>query len=167
MTKTKETLMLESGIHYATKKRGVFGCFEVTIGVRGKERVDYMTYDMKGIWRCYEIKVSVNDFRSKAKKTFCGNYNYYVLTRELYEQVKDEIPATIGVYINKADSNSLELVKKPKRTELTIDVEILRYSIMRSMYRETQKVIESETDQYKPKRIYRKRSKSKRKKISK
>jgi hypothetical protein len=27
---------------------GVFGCFEVTIGFHGRERVDYMTLDTKG-----------------------------------------------------------------------------------------------------------------------
>ena len=87
MAKTEETLRLERSIFKANKKMGVFGCFEVTIGFFGKERVDYMTYDTKGIFRCYEIKTSLSDFHSKAKKTFCGHYNYYVLTKELYEKV--------------------------------------------------------------------------------
>ena len=90
--KTKKTLKLEKQIYNATKKMGVFGCFEVTIGFFGKERVDYMTYDTKGIFRCYEIKVSKSDFHSNAKLSFVGHYNYYVLTRKLYEEVKDEIP---------------------------------------------------------------------------
>ena len=47
--KTKKTLKLEQDIYNATEKVGVFGCFEVTIGFFGKERVDYMTYDTKGI----------------------------------------------------------------------------------------------------------------------
>ena len=81
MGKTEETLQLEKSIFRATKKTGVFGCFEVTIGFFGRERVDYMTYDTKGIFRYYEIKTSVSDFRSKSKNTFCGHYNYYVLTK--------------------------------------------------------------------------------------
>ncbi|MEM5647809.1 hypothetical protein AAHH72_29540 [Bacillus cereus] len=99
MAKTEVTTEMERQIYAATKKQGVFGCFEVKIGWFGKERVDYLTLDTKGIWRCYEVKVSVSDFRSKANKTFCGHYNYYVMPRELYEKVKGEIPSHIGVYI--------------------------------------------------------------------
>ena len=50
--KTEETKRLEMAIWNATNKQGVFGCFEVTIGWFGKERVDYMTFDTKGDFRC-------------------------------------------------------------------------------------------------------------------
>lgn len=53
--KTAETVALEKAIRRATRKTGVFGCYEVTIGFCGRERVDYMTYDTKGVFRCYEI----------------------------------------------------------------------------------------------------------------
>jgi len=59
MAKTEETLLIENSIYREANRQGVFGCFEVTIGWFGKERVDYMTYDTKGIWRCYEIKVPI------------------------------------------------------------------------------------------------------------
>lgn len=97
--KTAETVALEKAIRRATYKMGTFDCYEVTIGYGGKERVDYMTYDTKGIFRCYEVKVSKADFHSAAVKSFVGHYNYYVLTRELYDQVKGEIPDWVGVYI--------------------------------------------------------------------
>jgi len=47
--KTELTIQLERDIWSATVKQGVFGCFEVTIGWFGKERVDYITYDTNGI----------------------------------------------------------------------------------------------------------------------
>lgn len=78
--KTAETVALEKSIRRVTRKTGVFGCYEVTIGFCGRERVDYMTYDTKGVFRCYEIKVSKADFHSAAAKSFVGHYNYYVLT---------------------------------------------------------------------------------------
>lgn len=131
------TLELEKEIWKATRKKGVFGCFEVTIGWFGNERVDYITYDTKGIWRCYEIKVSKADFHSKSKNTFVGHYNYYVMTKELYEQVKDEIPPHIGVYIGGT------CVKKAKKQELAVDEQILKDSLIRSLYREAEKVIKS------------------------
>lgn len=116
----------------------MFGCFEVTIGWFGHERVDYITYDTKGIWRCYEIKVSKADFYSKAKKTFVGHFNYFVMPKELYEEVKEDIPNHVGVYT----LNSYCL-KKAKRQELGVDEEILKNSLIRSLSRETEKTYKS------------------------
>jgi hypothetical protein len=133
---------LERQIWKATHKQGVFGCFEVTIGWFGKERVDYLTYDTKGIWRCYEIKVSKSDFYSKSKHTFIGHYNYYVMPEELYEQVKDKIPNHIGVYINGISK------KNAKRQELGVDEQVLKNSMIRSLCREVQKKFMSEDPWY-------------------
>ncbi len=96
-----------------------------------------MTYDTKGIWRCYEIKVSKSDFRSKAAKTFIGHYNYYVMPQELFEEVKDEIPGHIGVYVNGT------CVKNPKKRELGIDEHVLKDSLIRSLSREFSKQYQS------------------------
>ncbi|EIT85932.1 hypothetical protein A374_08854 [Fictibacillus macauensis ZFHKF-1] len=96
-----------------------------------------MTYDTKGVWRCYEIKVSKSDFYSKAKKTFVGHLNYFVLTKELYEIVKDDIPKHIGVYIGGI------CVKKAKKQELHVDEEILKNSLVRSLSREVNKQYKS------------------------
>jgi len=118
-------------------KQSTFGCFEVTIGWYGKERCDFITYDTKGIWKCYEIKVSKEDFHSNAKKTFCGNYNYFVMTKELYEIVKDEIPSNIGVYID--NTKKVYSVKKAKKQELSVDTNILKDSFIRSLFREAER----------------------------
>lgn len=116
---------------------GTFGCFEVTIGFYGSERVDYITYDTKDTWRCYEIKVSKSDFYSKAALSFVGHYNYFVLTSELYEEVKHDIPKGIGVYVNGAS------VKRATRQELKVDDEVLKVSMIRSLSREFQKQFQS------------------------
>ncbi|WP_186370641.1 hypothetical protein [Shouchella miscanthi] len=134
MAKTELTLQLERAIYKATIKQGTFGGFEVTIGWFGKERVDYMTYDTKGVWRCYEIKVSVADFRSKAKKTFVGHLNYYVMTEELFDKVKDEIPPGIGVYVHGWCK------KRARKQELLIDEQVLKDSMIRSLAREAEKL---------------------------
>lgn len=112
----------------------------MTVGFWGKERVDYITFDTKGIWRCYEIKISRSDFHSKAKLSFVGHYNYYVLTEELYNQVKDEIPRHIGVYIGQ------RCVKNPKKQELKVDEQVLKNSMIRSLYREFEKQYKSEDE---------------------
>lgn len=142
MAKTELTTKLEKLIYSATNKMGCFGCFEVTIGWTGRERVDYMTYDTKGIFRCYEIKVSLSDFRSKAYKSFVGHYNYYVMPEELYEKVKDEIPKHIGVY------TGYQCIKKPKKQELLVDEQTLKNSLIRSLAREAQKLYRSANPDY-------------------
>lgn len=135
IAKTDLTLQLEKNIWKATQKQGVFGCFEVTIGFWGNERVDYMTYDTKGIWRCYEIKVSKEDFYSDAAKTFIGHYNYYVMPETLYEEVKSDIPQHIGVH------SGNYCIKNAKRQELTVDEQVLKDSMIRSLSRENVKFI--------------------------
>lgn len=142
MAKTEQTLEMERAIYKATSKQGVFGCFEVTIGWFGKERVDYLTYDTKGIWRCFEIKVSKADFYSKAHNTFIGQFNYYVMPRDLYEEIKNVVPQHIGVYIGGT------LVKRPKRQPLGADEQVLKDSLIRSLARDAEKLQKSENPDY-------------------
>lgn len=59
------------------------------------------------------------------------------MTKELYEQVKDEIPRHIGVYIGRV------LVKRPRKQELTVDEQILKDSFIRSLYRDSKKFYDS------------------------
>lgn len=118
-------------------KQGIFGCFEVTIGWYGKERCDFITYDTNNTWKCYEIKSSVEDFHSKSAHTFCGHYNYYVTTDEVYEKIKDEISSHIGVYT--LSGNWVTSVKKAKRQELNVDEKILKDSFIRSLFRQAEK----------------------------
>lgn len=138
--KTEETKRLELEIWEATNKQGVFGCFEVTIGWFGSERVDYMTYDTKGDFRCYEIKVTKSDFHSHCHNSFVGNFNYYVLPESLYEEVKKEIPNYVGVYAER--NGYVYSVKKAKRQN-TENPNVLKDSMIRSLCREVTKQIES------------------------
>lgn len=161
--KTEETQQLERDIRAATRKLGVFGCFEVTIGYAGNERVDYMTYEpAKQIFRCYEIKVTKADFHSKAAVSFVGHYNYYVLTKELYNEVAAEIPPGIGVYVGR------DCIKKAKRQNTPEEriwkewrsiggyrqevlkpfTDVLLVSMVRSLYRDSDKLLQTENEQY-------------------
>lgn len=88
MTKTDLTRKAEQLLWKETAKQGTFGCFEVTIGWYGSEIVDYITYSTNGEFRCYEIKVSKSDFKSKAALSFKGDFNYYVMPVELIKQLR-------------------------------------------------------------------------------
>lgn len=146
--KTQETLILENAIYAATEKMGVFGCFEVTIGWFGHERVDYMTFDTKGIWRCFELKVSKADFHSKAAVSFVGHLNYYVMPLALYEDVKSEIPEGIGVYTLSERGRLCLCEKRAKKRELAVEHEILVNSMIRSLSRDADKLHKMENPKY-------------------
>ena len=139
--KTSATLQIEDLLYKYTNKPGVFGCFEVTLGFYGRERIDYLTYSTKGVWRCYEVKVTKDDFFSGAHNSFVGHYNYFVLTQELYEQVREFIPYFVGVYVLK--KKSLECCKKAKRIELKMEEQVLKDSMIRSLFRESDKLRKS------------------------
>jgi hypothetical protein len=142
LAKTELTIELEKKLYSNTSKQGIFGCFEVTIGWFGKERVDYITYDTKGIWRYYEIKVSKADFHSKANKTFVGHFNYYVMPKELYEEIKDEIPNHIGVHTGSY------CIKNAKKQNLSVNENVLKDSLIRSLCRDAGKLYKSKNPNY-------------------
>jgi hypothetical protein len=145
MAKTELTKKLEREIWKTICKMGTFGCFEVTIGLgwTGNQRVDFLSYSTDGTWRCFEIKVSKSDFRSDAKNTFIGHYNYYVMPQELFEEVKSEIPKHIGVYTY---NGSMRSVKRATRCELQEDEQVLKDSLIRSLYRDVDKIVQSENE---------------------
>ena len=120
-------------------------CFEVAMPnpsgrvMKSLERVDMLSYETKGIWRFYELKVSKSDFHSKHKVTFLGHYNYYVMPYSLFVEVQEEIPDWVGVYAAYEGSGNLQCVKKPKKQELQIDHDLLMFNFMQALSRENTK----------------------------
>lgn len=57
---------------------------------------------------CYEIKVSFSDFKSPHGHNFFGDYNYYVLTQEVYDEILDKNPnllwGNMGIMVYKNGS---------------------------------------------------------------
>lgn len=140
--KGETTIKLEQAIRRCTSKVGVFSCFEVKIGFDYDNlygRVDFLTMDTKNIVRCYEVKSSVADFRSKAKWTFVGHYNYFVLDSDTWEKVKDEVPNHVGVYVFGT------CVKKPKKQQVSEEMlTTIRMSMIRSLSRDVDKLYKLE-----------------------
>lgn len=90
MTKSNLTKDCEAALWRENTRMGIFGCFEVSIGWEGREIVDFITYKSNNEFRCYEIKVSKADFHSKAKLSFVGDFNYFVMPVALYDELKRE-----------------------------------------------------------------------------
>ncbi len=155
--KTKTTKILEHLLASHFDCRKDFFVFECTIGWYGREIVDCIKYTTEREICCYEIKQSKADFRSKNALTFIGNKNYFVMPYSLYEQVKDEIPLDIGVYVSVEvvrtasretgrgteyyaeyidGFNYLHCIKPARRRDLKADKEVILSSMLRSMQRD-------------------------------
>lgn len=154
--KTKLTKDLESTLYQYCLEQGSYVVEEVSMPDK-KGIVDTLSYqqltDKTIEWRCYELKVTKADFHSKAKLSFIGNYNYFVLTKKLYEEVQAEIPAHIGVLIYRAfDKKAVEaspqtlrapgfltVAKKAQYQELQVDETQLTAHFVASLFREVDK----------------------------
>lgn len=152
MSKTLTTLKLEKLLFRCEgEKLGKFSCFEVTFGKRDpwakgtSERVDFVTYENAGnVFRCYEIKVSKSDFMSEAKKSFLGDFNYFVMPRELWDKLTAEnnellrayLFSGVGVIVPTVRQDRLEVVRKPKRKNIALHEKFhMMESMMKSMSR--------------------------------
>ena len=145
MPKRKETLELENALYEMCKDKRIYGCEEVTIGFphqrpgKRNEICDFVTMDSKGIIRCYEIKVTLQDLKSKAKKSWYGHYNYLVITPELEKKLVHDgvinytpyIDEGVGIIVGK----SLHVEFSARKQELSKETEsMLKESIIRSMF---------------------------------
>ena len=174
--KRQETIDIENKLNEIITDRhrnssfGYYGCEKVTIGFanngHGNEIVDFMSMDSKGIIRCYEIKVTMADLKSKAKLSFYGHYNYLVIGGELLDKL-DEVklltPKEIGIL-----DNNLSAIRRPKLKGIHTATEtMLKESLVRSMYhkmnkyKRTQDINEYKKLESKVKRIERERNKYK------
>ncbi|NCE98827.1 MULTISPECIES: hypothetical protein [unclassified Emergencia] len=106
-------------------------------------RVDYMLFKPvnnsvsgieKGDVYCYEIKSSVEDFRSKNGHNFIGDYNYYIMPKDVYETIKEEILYNIGVLV--PSETGLQSVKKARRKNRTKPLSEMLMMMWRSSRRE-------------------------------
>lgn len=113
MNKRKETKDLEYIVYEHYYLKHSLNCaLEVSIPFGG--RADFVGLKKKEV-TVVEIKVSKQDFKSKNGHNFYGHKNYYAMTQELFEQVKDDIPKHIGVIVSV--SGAFKIVKNATNTK--------------------------------------------------
>lgn len=112
-----------------------------------KIRVDYIRFRPlspsvsgieKGDFYCYEVKSSVQDFHSPNGHNFLGDYNYYVMPAEVYQEVKEEIPFSIGVLAPKdfSELHTLYAIKPAKRMDRKRSSNEILFAMLRSALRD-------------------------------
>ena len=106
-------------------------------------RVDYMLFKPvnnttsgieKGDFYCYEVKSSVEDFRSKNGHNFLGDFNYYVMPEEVLEEIRPLIPWGVGVYVPR--DAGLYCAKKARRRDRSRPVSEMLLMMWRSSRRD-------------------------------
>ena len=111
-------------------------------------RVDYMRFKPanntvsgieKGDFYCYEVKSSVEDFRSGHGLNFIGDYNYLVMPEEVYVAVSNEIPHYVGVIVPAERSWNLKVVKNAKRRNREKSLAEMLFMMFRSVARDRKK----------------------------
>ncbi len=125
----------------------IYWAREVTFdyGTDHAVRVDYMLFKPvdnsvagieKGDFYCYEVKSSIEDFKSPHGHNFIGDYNYYVMPEEVYNNLSknNALPYKVGVYAY--SNNSLVCVKKAKRSLQTKAVTEMLLMMFRSSNRD-------------------------------
>lgn len=148
--KTSLTTQMEEVLYYYCRENGDIVVEEVTMP-DDQGIVDTLscrlTAEKQFEWRCYELKVSTADFRSKAKLSFIGNYNYFVLPEALFAKIKEDIPKHVGVmvyhqYLSTEDQmlpGYFTIEKKPQRQELLVKEQELLFRLITAQAREVGK----------------------------
>lgn len=147
--KTPLTIQIEECLYYHCRENGAIVVEEVTMP-DDQGIVDTLACrldaEQQFEWRCYEVKISKADFRSKAKLSFIGHYNYFVLPEKLYLSVKEEIPSTIGVLVYHSYLTDelgvpgyFTTEKKPQRQGLLVNEHELLFRLISSQAREVGK----------------------------
>lgn len=137
--KSDKTYQLEETIALATWKPGQIGCPEVGLGEEGI--VDYITMEMTGerIVRCYELKITREDFLSDAKKSFIGDYNYYVIPTSLWNAVRSHMEPGIGCWCidNRGQATCM---LEAERRECRLDRSYVARRVIHGLRREHRKI---------------------------
>ena len=86
---------------------GIYGCKKCVGCIHNKH-----SYELGILVTCFEIKISVSDFKSKNGHNFHGNRNYYVVDSQIYDNIKDLVPDDIGIIVYYQKTGSMRIKKE-------------------------------------------------------
>lgn len=116
LTKEIEFALLTKYLNKGGRSGVEIGCPTGQVDFVHLER-KYINRKQEIISTCYEIKISKSDFKSKHGHNFIGNFNYYVVPKELYDKLNDEDynwrdRTDIGVIVYYPNSKTLRIARK-------------------------------------------------------
>lgn len=112
-------------------------------------RADYMRFKPlnnsisgieKGDFYCYEIKSCAEDLHSGHGWNFIGDFNYFVMPKEVYEQEKELLHSLYGIGVLIPEEGKLTVVKKAQRKDRKYPASAMLLFMLRSASRELRNV---------------------------
>lgn len=141
----------------------IYWASEVTFEYSHKDecRVDFMRFNPKdnsvggiekGDFYCYEVKSCMEDLKSGHGLNFIGDFNYLVMTEELFHEIPPETwldlkMFKVGVLCPKGPVNKLCVVRKAKRFSRRYPVSTMLLMMFRSSLRELLKFKRKQTNE--------------------
>lgn len=86
----------------------------------------------------------MSDFHSDAKKSWYGNYNYLVISKELYleqtlDEWKNDVPSDAGIIVINPNTLEKETVKKASKRDISVETRtMLKDSLLRTLFYQNQ-----------------------------
>ena len=80
------------------------------------------SYDVGMLVTCYEVKISVADFKSPNGHNFHGNKNYYAVDSRIYEDIKGLVPEDIGIIVFYEKTGAMRIKKECKFQEISYEL---------------------------------------------
>lgn len=152
MSERKETTKMLSAMleEYLNPKHDprIYTSKEVTFdyGTPFQRRVDYMRFKPlnnfvsgleKGDVYCYEIKSCKADFESSNGHNMLGDYNYYVMPKETYDEMKEKIAYKCGVIC--PENGRLKVIRTARRMDRKKPLIEILFMMFRSANRDVLK----------------------------
>jgi len=79
-------------------------------------------HDIEIVTTCFEVKITVSDFKSENGHNFHGNLNYYVVPVDIYESILPLVKYGIGIIAYYPKSGHMVEKRKSERRELSTEL---------------------------------------------
>ena len=89
-------------------------------GSSGYERCDYVEFDTSSEIRCYEIKVTMSDLKSKNKLSYLGDKNYLVVPKKLADEILKSSYNLGGIGLIAFDGKSFKSLTRASKRNVSI-----------------------------------------------
>lgn len=81
------------------------------------------TYNIGRRVTCFEVKITLEDFKSQHGHNFHGHRNYYVVPKDLVHKIRDLVPTDIGIIAYYEASDSYRVLKECIERTVSIELE--------------------------------------------
>lgn len=96
-------------------------------------------YDLGILTTCFEVKISVSDFKSKNGHNFHGNRNYYVVPNDIFSDINSLVPPEIGIIVFYPKSGHMTVKKESVHREIDPEtLSLLLYNALKKWVDGTQ-----------------------------